>query len=598
MIRRLLGLMGAPRLKCGGAIGVCLALEGIGIVLAILGPYALKVLVDHLGRGDTSTPALLAYAGLFVVAWTATTILGPVRNAYSSKINTRLVRELSVGALAGNLGEGLWRKTDSGRVQGLLERLPYSLAIVVDGLIWRTAPLAVQLVFSLAVIVQIMSWTYVAGFAGLAIGFVAVSWLGISRQIAVSRAYNERLAASGELLGDILKNARRVVANGATGYELAGVGASFDGRERSEASMNGSLIRQSALQWLVMATALFAIMIMAGLDVLHGRITAGDFVLVQAYAIRLIMPLSTVAFVLSQSAGALAAVGDILDMQGTPPKALASDPTDRRPASIRLEGVSFSYGRGLAGVSDITLEFPAASFTAIVGANGSGKSTLAQLIAGLLTPDDGSIWIGTRTLAEAQAESGLAKKVLYVPQRTSLFNRDLRANLLYPPCDHDEAAALDILRSWGFQDGGRPIDPGLKVGEGGSALSGGQAQKLELARLLGVRKPCLVLDESTSALDPQSETRVIVDLRRGLGIGTTLILVTHRLAVAQDADQVVWMQDGHVAGVGGHHELMAHPEYKLLWAVRESDATSALWHGDHHGGRGFGVERSEPGTSH
>jgi ATP-binding cassette, subfamily B, bacterial len=570
VIRRLLGLMGATRLKCGGAIGACLGLEGAGIVLAILGPYALKLLVDHLGKSDTSTPAMLAYVGLFVVAWTATTILGPVRNAYSSKINTRLVRELSIGALAGTLSDGRWRNADSGRVHGLLERLPYSLAIVVDGLIWRTAPLAIQLLFSLMVIVRIMSWTYVAGFAALAFGFVAVSWFGISRQVTVSRAYNERLAASGELLGDILKNARRVVANGATGYELAGVGANFDDRERSEASVNGSLIRLSSLQWLVMATALFVIMMMAGFDVVHGHITAGDFVLVQAYAIRLILPLSTVAFVLSQSAGALAAVGDILDMQALPPPNPADCKPDRKPLSIRLERVSFSYGPNLAGLTDITLEFPAASFTAIVGANGSGKSTLAQLIAGLLAPSAGTIRIGTGTVTEAPDRSGISQNVLYVPQRTSLFNRDLRANLLYPPCDHDEAAALDILRLWGFQDEGRPIDPDLKVGEGGSLLSGGQAQKLELARLMGIRKPCLVLDESTSALDPQSETRVIADLRRALGIATTLILVTHRVVLAQEADQVVWLKEGRVEGIGAHDELLASPAYRHLWATDDN----------------------------
>ncbi len=564
VIRRLLGLMGAARLKCCGAIGACLGLEAIGIALAILAPYALKILVDHLGKGDASISALLAYVCLFVVAWTATTILDPVRNAFSSKINTRLVRELSVGALAGTLGDGRWRKVDSGRVQGLLERLPYNLVVLVDGLIWRTAPLAIQLLFSLVVIVRIMSWTYVAGFAALAVGFVAVSWLGVSRQVAVSRDYNERLAASGELLGDILKNARRVVANGATGYELAGVGASFDDRERSESSMNGSLIRLSCLQWLVMAMALFVIMVMAGLDVVHGLITAGDFVLVQAYAIRLIMPLSTVAFVLSQSAGALAAVGDILNMQGVTPK-VPQHGKDRKPVSIRLEGVSFSYGPDLPGLTDITLEFPAASFTAIVGANGSGKSTLAQLIAGLLVPNAGTIQIEARTLSGAAEEDGIAQKVLYVPQRTSLFNRDLRANLMYPPFDHDEAAALDILRSWTFQDGERPIDPDLKVGEGGSALSGGQAQKLELARLMGIKTPCLVLDESTSALDPQSEARVIADLRRALGTGTTLILVTHRVAVARDADQVVWLQEGRVAATGAHEELLDFEDYRILW---------------------------------
>jgi ATP-binding cassette, subfamily B, bacterial len=569
VVRRLIGLMGSAGLKCRVAIGACLALEGVDIGLAILGPYVLKVLVDQLGQSGTPAVALFVNVVLFVVAWTATTILAPVRNAFSSTINTRLAKELSSGALAGILSDGRWRNADSGRVQGLFERLPYSLAIVVDGLIWRTAPLAVQLLISLAVILHILSWTYVAGFAVLAVGFVAVGWFGISRQVTIARLYNDRLAASGELLGDILKNARRVVANGATGHELGNVTASFDDRERTEDLMNGSLVRLSGLQWLVMAAALLVVVLMAGIDVLHGRITAGDFVLVQAYAIRLIIPLSTVAFVLSQSAGALAAVGDILDMQGAPPTEPAEGRLERKALCIRLENVSFSYGPNLGGLSNITLDFPAASFTAIVGANGSGKSTLAQVIAGLLKPVAGHVQVGSNPASELSSGREIPRQVLYVPQRTALFNRDLRANLLYPPCVHDEATALEILRSWGFQETVRPVDPDFRVGEGGSALSGGQAQKLELARLMGVSRPCLVLDESTSALDPQSEALVIADLRRALSVSSTLILVTHRLAIAKDADQVVWLHDGRLVGVGAHSELLEHAAYRRLWAIRE-----------------------------
>ena len=564
VIRRLLDLMMTARLKCRAAIAGCLGVEGAGIALAILGPYVLKVLVDDLSARRTPLASLLIYVGLFVVAWSATTILGPVRNFFSATINTRLVRELSAGALAGQLGDGRWRTLDSGRAQGLLERLPYSLAIVVDGLIWRTAPLAIQLLISLAVIVRVMSWTYVLGFAGLAAGFVAVSWYGISRQVVVSHAYNERLAQSGELVGDILKNARRVVANGAVAYEVSSVRASFDERERTEKTMNGALVRLSALQWIVMVGALFAVLLMAGLDVIRGHITAGDFVLVQAYAIRLVMPLSSVSFVLSQSAAALAAVGDILASQGVPSEE-AKYPVERKALAVRLEGLSFSYGPGRGAINDVTVDFPAGSVTAIVGANGSGKSTLAQLIAGLLTPAAGRILLGNR--AWAQTEDNLPRHVLYVPQRTSLFNRELRANLLYPPCRHDEADALNILRSWNFQDGDRPIEPGLKVGDGGSALSGGQAQKLELARLLGIRKPCLILDESTSALDPNSEAKVIYDLRQAMGVSTTLIMVTHRVSLAEQADQVVWMNGGLVGAIGAHGDLLQFESYKNLWNI-------------------------------
>ncbi len=563
VIRRLLELMSSARLKCRPAIAACVLFEAAGICLAILGPYVLKILVDGLSSGRIPTAGLVFYTAGFVIAWTATTVLGPVGNLFSSVINARLARELTAGTVAGHLSSGRWRQSDSGRVQGLLERLPYNLAIVIDGLIWRTAPLAVQLACSLFVIVHIMSWTYVVGFAALAVGFVCVSWYGISKQIVVARAYNETLAGSGELIGDILKNARRVVANGTIGYEISGVESDFADRERSEKEMNRALVGLSGLQWAVVAGALFLVMLVAGSDVLHGRITSGDFVLVQAYAIRLVIPLSTVAFVLSQSAGALAAVGDLIDMQGTPPPDAPEKPAARKAVSIRLENVTFSYGPDMGGVTNITVDFPALSFTAIVGANGSGKSTLAQLISGQLTPDNGSILIGGTAKSQAVVAKDISHDVLYVPQRTALFNRSLRANLLYPPCKHDEATAVAILSGWEFQDEARGIDLTLPSGEGGNALSGGQAQKLEAARIMGISKPCLVLDEPTSALDPKSEAQVICDLRTALGISTTLIFVTHRIAEA--ADQVLWLRNGLVAGVGDHRELLKNVEYKSLW---------------------------------
>ncbi|OYX04065.1 MAG: hypothetical protein B7Z12_07905 [Caulobacter vibrioides] len=451
-------------------------------------------------------------------------------------------------------------------MQGLLERMPYSLGVVLDGLIWRTGPLVLQLALSLAVIGQMMGAGYVVGFLALAVGFVGVSWLGFQRQIRVARVHNENLAQSSQRLGDVLKNARRVVSNGAIPHEVKGVEETFDLRERSEAGVNGSLSQLSGMQWLVMALALGAVMAMGGRDVLLGRITTGDFVLLQAYAIRLSLPLSTVAFVLSQSASALATLSEVLGLQGSVPAPILP-PRQPKPATVTVDGVSFSYGPGRAQLQDISVDFPAGSISVIVGANGSGKSTLAQLIAGQLVPDHGRIFAYTGRSA-TDCPTAAAGSVLYIPQRTSLFNRTLRSNLLYPPTQLRDTDALVHLQAWGFQSDGRAIDLDLPVGEGGSALSGGQVQKVELARLLGMRASCLILDEATSALDPVSEGRVMADLVATHGSRTTLIFVSHRVEMAERADQVVWMDGGRVMAVGSHSDLIQRREYRQLWNLQ------------------------------
>lgn len=566
VIGRLLALMASACLKCRGAVAATVLMEAGGIVLATVAPYALKLLIDRLGNGRGADPALWLSVVLFVVAWTMTTPLGAFRYIQSARITGRVTGHLSAVAVAGLLRGGGWRSEDSGRTLGLLERLPYSLNIVMDGLIWRTLPLVLQFAISLVIIVRLMSWTYMVCLVGLAVGFVAVSWLGLTRQMATSKAFNQAVAVCGERIGDILKNAQRVVANGAVSFELVGVAAAFSTRETAERQMAISTARLAVAQWVAVAAGLFLVVALAALDVANGRITTGDFVLLQAYAIRLILPLSGVASILSQSASALSIVDDVLRLQGqddpTPPATRAIPNT--KPAHVEIRNLCFSYGDNQGCVNDVTLEFPPASFTAIVGANGSGKSTLAQLIAGLLPPASGGVFFNGEPLRPQQGEDG-PDQVIYVPQGASLFNRDLEANLSYPPTEATAPDLMAILQNWRFYDDGRPVDPSLRVGEAGHALSGGQAQKIELARLTGVRVPCLILDESTSALDPASEQRILAHLRQAIGLRTTLILVTHRIGIAQQADQVVWMRNGRTVAVAAHEQLMGFQDYEAQW---------------------------------
>ncbi len=574
VIGRLLALMAGARLRCRRAVTACLLMEAGSILLATIAPYALKILIDSLQTGRTLDTAAWLSVSLFVIAWTVTTPLGALRYVYSSRITGRMTGDLSTAALSGNLRGGRWRREDSGRTLGLVERLPYSLNIVMDGLIWRTIPLGLQFAISLIIIVRLMSWTYMVCLLGLAAAFVAVSWLGLARQAATSTTVNRAVAACGELVGDVLKNARRVVANGAVSFELAGVGAAFSTREDAEQDMAASTARLAGAQWLVVAAGLFLVVALAAMDVAEGRITPGDFVLLQAYAIRLILPLSGVAFILSQSAGALATVSDVLSFQAPvdPTPTAPHAPTNAKAAHVEVRNLCFSYGKDRGGINDVTLEFPASSFTAIVGANGSGKSTLAQLIAGLLPPASGGVFFNRQPLLAQEGEDR-TDLVMYVPQSASLFNRDLGANLSYPPTASTLSDLLGLLQSWRFYDDGRPIDPGTRVGEAGNALSGGQVQKIELARLTGVRVPCLILDESTSALDGGSEGRILAELRKTLGLTTTLIVVTHRAEIVRQADQVAWMRAGHMAGLGAHEDLMKTAEYRQLWNVDTTHST-------------------------
>ena len=564
---RVLGILVSRNLGCRRSLAFSVVLETVGVGLATLGPFLLKAVVDDIAARHLAVAPLLVAIGFFVVAWTGSTALSAIRNVFSVRSNAKVTSHLGAAAVAGVLRSGRWRTTDSAQTQGLLERVPYSVSVVLDGLVWRTVPVVAQLVLSLAVIVRLLSWHYLVGFVLMAAAFVAVSWAGMDRQRGAAAAYNQAVAAAGALVGDILKNARRVVSSGAVNFELANVRCAQEGRESAERAVGLSLLRLSLWQWAAVAGSFMAVLGVAAGDVAGHRITVGDFVLLQAYAVRLIVPLAGIGFVLSQLAPALLTLEEVLSLSADNaiPSGADLPQSPKRGIELECRGLTFSYGPGGGGIRDVSVSFPAASYSAIVGRNGSGKSTLAQLLAGVLVPASGTVRADGQDVRDLD-EASRARRVLYLPQRTALLNRDLRSNLLYPPSAHSEGEAVTWLERWNFHEDGRDIELDASVGDQGSALSGGQAQKLEFARVIGVGTPCLILDESSSALDPASEFRIFRDVRDAIGSKTTLIAVVHNAALAEAADQVIWMKSGRVAGVGSHDELLDHfDDYRSLW---------------------------------
>lgn len=567
VLARLVQLMLSARLGARRSLIEAFALETLVIAMGVAGPYALKLLIDMLAGRVGSLPYLFFIVVVFVGCWAAASILDTTRLSCTAKMVDALARHFTIGALASALPEiTAARDSRSGRVPGLLERLPYSLTLVVEGLIWRLGPVVLQAIASLAVIAGLIRLRYVLILALTLLGFLAATWLGASRHRTHADATNAAASHVSRTIGDIVRNARRVVLNGALERELLHAGDALDAKRHAAAGMYRSLSIMAALQFCVIGLGLAALLLLAAIDVRKGHMTAGEFVLLQAYAFRLTVPLSALGYVLAQAGVAIANIRDVLAFAAVEQDGSSVPPLPMPAADIAAADVSFRYGEGMPGMAGISLHIPAGSFAAIVGPNGSGKSTLAQILAGVLTPSSGSIMIGGTDIA-AIPWADRHRYILYAPQFIGLFNRSLRENLLYPPGNQAIADVEELLHLWRFHEPGRPIDFEMELGEQGERLSGGQIQKLELARLAGVDAPVLILDESTSALDPHSEANAIARLRRRAGSATTLIMITHRLATAEAADQVLFMRGGRLAGCGTHRALMdLHRSYRQLWS--------------------------------
>ncbi|HTM82205.1 ABC transporter ATP-binding protein [Asticcacaulis sp.] len=566
----------SQRLGARSLVCLCLSLELFGVGLGTVGPLLLKRLIDTASSPHFVGEGLALDIAAFVIAWTGTSFIGSLRSIYSTRINGRLAEHLISRAIRGRLVDDRPGDQDSGKLLGDLERLGYSLMVVIDGCIWRIAPLLIQFVLSLAVIVRLMSWRYLIILALLAVGFVAISWLGGRRINEAAKGFVIASGTNAGLIGDVLRNMERVVCNGAIDYEVNAVEVALSDRTRAATCMGWSLVGLSGMQYAMVASGMFLLLLLAAIDLNRGAITTGDFVLLQAYGLNLVLPMAAVGFIISQSAAAIANISEVMSV--TVVTEVPDRPTApsmcRRASSVEVSDVSFSYALGGPVIDKVSAEFPHASFSAIVGRNGSGKSTLSKLIAGRLAPESGLITHNGLPLSEVPPV-WRHRSVLYVPQRPGVLNRSLRANLTYPPAVQAAACAVDRLKRWDFFESGQVIDLDQPVGEAGAKLSGGQLQKMELARVAGIDVPCLILDESTSAMDPASEQKALADLRAIRGTATTIIVVTHRLSVVQDADQVLWMVDGRLAGVGGHDELLRFAAYRALWAGDDPDGHEA-----------------------
>lgn len=562
-------LMLDSRLGVRGALAAAVGIEALGTGLVLAGPYALKLLVDRLGAATPLSPLLLAGLVAMIVLGMATTVTSTFRSVYVQRVIDALYAHLVNKVLRHRLSmAGVVEAAGEGAPAGLLERLPYALQIVADGVLWRAAPVLVQTILCLALIGAVTPPRYAALMAAVLSGYGCATWLGARWHRAHAEAANAAVGRTSVLVGDVLRNARRVAHNGASGLELELLGVRTEERRAAHEALSWSLVRLSALQFVAIGLGLSVLLIAGGIDVEAGRLSVGDFVLVQAMATRLLLPLSGFGFVMSQAGVAIATIRDVLAQARDLPPTSAPDLPAAGPASVRIEHLHFAYradvgGRG--GLHDVTLDLSEGGIVAVVGPNGSGKSTLAQLIAGALTPRAGRILIGGRDMATIAPDSRHAH-VLYVPQLSWPMNRSIGENGLYPPSTHDEETLIRLLTAWSFYGANETVDLARIVGDQGERLSGGQVQKLELARLTGIVVPVIILDEASSALDPVAEARILADLKVRMAGRTMLIVISHRVRVATMADTVVHLDAGRVVAVGRHGALMARPDYRRLWA--------------------------------
>ncbi|MBJ6370669.1 ABCB family ABC transporter ATP-binding protein/permease [Sedimentitalea arenosa] len=560
-----------------------LAMLVLAKLIAVVTPILYKGAVDALAEEGVPMLALGAI-GLTVaygMARLMTVGFQQLRDAIFAPVGQRALRRLALETFGHihrlSMRYHITRKT--GGLSRIIERGVKGVDFLLRFLLFSIGPLILELLL----VGIILTWMFDAWYlviVAVTIGFYVWFTFKVTEwRVQLRRQMNDQDTDANQKAIDSLLNFETVKYFGAEKREAARYDEAMKGYEAAALKTAYSLAFLNFGQSLFITAGLVGVMVLAALGVQSGALTVGDFVMVNAYMIQITVPLNFLGTVYREIRQALVDMGEMFDLLEQP-----AEITDKPGASalkvsggeIELDDLRFGYDPNREILKGISLTVPAGQTVAIVGATGSGKSTIGRLLFRFYDVTGGALRIDGQDVRDVTQDS-LHAAIGVVPQDTVLFNDSIRYNIAYgrdgATQDEIEQAARDAQ----IHDFIASLPEGYDtaVGERGLKLSGGEKQRVGIARTLLKDPPILLLDEATSALDSDTEHEIQDALARA-GEGRTVITIAHRLSTISDADLIVVLHEGEIVERGTHDALLARgARYANLWNRQQSDAQDA-----------------------
>jgi ATP-binding cassette subfamily B protein len=553
-------------------------------LVSVVTPFFYKGAVDALaGEGQEAAWMLGAGAIGLTVAYGVARLMNvgfqQLRDAVFARVAQRALRALALQTFghihALSLSYHLTRKT--GGLSRIIERGVKGVDFLLRFLIFSIVPLILELLLVGIILWVVFDIWYLVVVAVVIAAYVLFTFKVTEWRVRLRREMNDQDTDANQKAIDSLLNYETVKYFGAEGREAARYDRAMAGYEQAAIRTAYSLSFLNFGQSFLITGGLVAVMVMAAMGVQAGTMTVGDFVMVNAYMIQITMPLNFLGTVYREIRQALVDMGEMFDLLEQPPD--VSDRPGAVPlrvagAHVRFETVEFGYDPARPILKGVTLDVPAGQTVAVVGPSGSGKSTIGRLLFRFYDVQGGAVRIDGQDIREVTLES-LHAAIGVVPQDTVLFNDTIGYNIGYGRGGATQAEIEAAARAAQIHDFIVSLPRGYEtqVGERGLKLSGGEKQRVGIARTLLKNPPILLLDEATSALDTRTERDIQEALARAAE-GRTVIMIAHRLSTVAGADRIVVLEEGRVVEEGGHSELLARQgRYAALWQ-RQSEQES------------------------
>ncbi len=554
-------------------------------IIAVVTPLFFSQAVDALAPEE---PTAATYLGLgavgLVVAYGFARIMSvglqQLRDAIFAKVGQGALRALALETFTHihrlSMRYHITRKT--GGLSRITERGVKGVEFLLRFLLFSIGPLILQLLMIMGILFFEFDVWYLFVVA-LTIGLYVWFTFAITEwRVRIRKEMNDQDTDANQKAVDSMLNFETVKYFGAEKWEADRYDKAMGNYMVAAIKTNYTLAFLNFGQALLITLGLAGVMVMAAIGVENGTLTVGDFVLVNAYMIQLTMPLNFLGTVYREIRQALIDMGEMFDLLGQSAEVL--DKPDASVLKVQggeivLDDVHFGYDPNREILKGVSLTVKPGQTVAIVGSSGSGKSTIGRLLFRFYDVQKGALRIDGQDVRDVTQES-LHALIGVVPQDTVLFNDTVHYNIAYGRPDADESEIVAAAKAAKIHDFIVSLPDGYAttVGERGLKLSGGEKQRVGIARTLLKNPPILLLDEATSALDTQTEMEIQAELR-GLAQGRTVITIAHRLSTIADADVIVVLEDGKIVEQGTHDELLAAAgRYAQLWN-RQSEEEDA-----------------------